>query len=182
MSDNRIDIGSVGKFDGKNYYQWKFKLCCALQAKGLFGISKGTEVRPVTEGNEQKKWIKDDAYIMFLLTSAMDYSQITLIENCQSSKQIIDKLDAIYEQKTEMNKMIAHEKFLQYKMDRLLDEDASLNASDSSEVALAASSNVDKKNTHEENKQRPKLDKSKIICYKYQKKRHFTKECRGERK
>ena len=28
----------------------------------------------------------------------------------------MDKLDAIYEQKTEMNKMMAHERFSQYKM------------------------------------------------------------------
>jgi len=116
MTDTRIDIASVGKFDGKNYHQWKFQMCCALRAKGLFEIVKGIEARPPQEGDVQKKWIKDDAYAMFLLTSAMDYSQITLIENCESSKQIMDKLDAIYKQKTEMNKMIAHERFSQYKM------------------------------------------------------------------
>lgn len=54
---------------------------------------------------------------MFLLTSTMDYTQVTLIENCKSSKEILIKLDAIYEQKTEINKMLAHEKFSQYKMD-----------------------------------------------------------------
>lgn len=247
MSDNKIDIASVGKFDGRNYHQWKFQLCCALRAKGLFEIVNGMETKPLVEGEAQKKWIKDDAYAMFLLTSAMDYSQVTLIENCSSSKQIIDKLNAIYEQKTEINKMIAHERFSQYKMDindsiathiakvenlarqirdtgenlsdiaimtkilgslpskfrsfrqawlsldetkqtiqnltsRLLDEDVSLSASDNFETALATSSNVDRKVTREENRQRLKLDKSKIICYKCQKKGHFAKECRGEKK
>lgn len=67
---------------------------------------------------DNKKWIKDDACAMFLLTSTMDYTQVTLIENCKSSKEILIKLDAIYEQKTEINKMLAHEKFSQYKMDR----------------------------------------------------------------
>ncbi|KYN45078.1 hypothetical protein ALC56_00552 [Trachymyrmex septentrionalis] len=47
----------------------------------------------------------------------MDFSQITLIENCQSSKKILEKLDTVYEQKTEINKMLAHERFSQYKMD-----------------------------------------------------------------
>lgn len=64
-----------------------------------------------------KKWIKDDAYAMFLLTSAMDFSQITLIENCETSKEILDKLDAVYEQKSETSKMLAHERFSQYKME-----------------------------------------------------------------
>ncbi|KMQ88775.1 copia [Lasius niger] len=116
MPDTKIDIALVGKFDGKNYHQWKFQMCCALRAKGLFEIVKGIEGKPLATGDVQKKWIKEDAYAMFLLTSTMDYSQITLIENCQSSKQIMDKLDAIYEQKTEMNKMLAHGRFSQYKM------------------------------------------------------------------
>ena len=72
MTDTRIDIASVGKFDGKNYHQWKFQMHCALRAKGLFEIVKGIETKPAGAGDVQKKWIKDDAYAMFLLTSAMD--------------------------------------------------------------------------------------------------------------
>ena len=34
----------------------------------------------------------------------------------------------------------------------------------------------------EEQKPRPKFDKSKITCYKCQKRGHFANECRGERK
>ena len=64
---------------------------------------------------------------------------------------------------------------------RLLDEDVSLGVSDSSEIALASSSSVDK-STSQKNKLRSKLDKSKIICYKCQKKGHFAKDCYGERK
>ena len=45
----------------------------------------------------------------------MDFSQITLIQNCQLSKEILEKLHAIYEQKTEINKMLAHKRFSQYK-------------------------------------------------------------------
>lgn len=90
----------------------------------MFEITKGKEVKPIvtatstaTEVTVYKKWIKDDACAMFLLTSAMDYSQITLVENCKTSREILGKLDAIYEQKTEINKMLAHERFSQYKMD-----------------------------------------------------------------
>ena len=72
MTDTRIDIASVGKFDDKNYHQWKFQMHCALRAKGLFEIVKGIETKPADAGDVQKKWIKDDAYAMFLLTSAMD--------------------------------------------------------------------------------------------------------------
>ena len=125
MAENRIDTASINKFDGSNYHQWKFQLLCALRAKGLYEIAKGTEAKPAaTTANSSvadvaayKKWEKDDATAMFLLTTAMDFSQITLIENCTTSKEILDKLDAIYAQKTEINKMLAHERFSQYKMD-----------------------------------------------------------------
>lgn len=39
---------------------------------------------------------------MFVLTSAMELLQITLIENCTTSKEIFDKLNSIYEKKTEL--------------------------------------------------------------------------------
>ena len=254
MSESKIDASSITKFDGKNYHQWKFQLCCALRARGLFEIAKGIEIKPETsqvptaaEVAIGRKWTKDDACAMFLLTSAMDYSQVTLIENCQSSKEILDRLDAIYEQKTETNKMLAHERFSGYRMDskdsiaqhiakienlaqqlkdtgetvsdiaiitkilgslppkfrsfrqawlsqdetkqtirnlmsRLIDEENGLTAHDEDEKALVTSSHVNKMANREEQEPRPKFDKSKITCYKCQKKGHFARECRGERK
>ena len=58
---------------------------------------------------------------------------------------------------------------------RLIDEDTHLSVADDSEKALVASSNVNKGANREENIQR-KFDKSKIICYKCQKKGHFARE------
>lgn len=114
----KIDISSITKFDGKNYRQWKFQVTCALKAKGLNSIVNGNTVRPEeTKMAEVEKWDKYDAIAMFTLTSAMDLTQITLIENCNSSKEILDKMDSIYEQKSETNKMLVHERYHQYKMD-----------------------------------------------------------------
>ncbi|KAF2886867.1 hypothetical protein ILUMI_19306 [Ignelater luminosus] len=53
---------------------------------------------------------------MCLLTSGMDFNQITLIESCKSSNEILRKLDEIYATKSETNKMIIHEQFHSYKM------------------------------------------------------------------
>lgn len=114
----KIDISSITKFDGKNYRQWKFQVTCALKAKGLNSIVNGNTMRPEeTKMAEVEKWDKYDAIAMFTLTSAMDLTQITLIENCNSSKEILDKMDSIYEQKSETNKMLVHERYHQYKMD-----------------------------------------------------------------
>lgn len=46
----------------------------------------------------------------------MDLNQIALIENCESALEVMTKLESIYEQKSEMTKMMIHERFYQYKM------------------------------------------------------------------
>lgn len=39
----------------------------------------------------------------------MDFEKIILIENYGSSREIQEKLDSIYRQKSEVNKLMAHE-------------------------------------------------------------------------
>lgn len=236
----------INKFDGSNYRQWKFQVNCALRAKGLLEIVKGELVKPNDDtGGKLVKWDKDDAIAMFTITSAMDLKQITLVENCTSSKEIIDKLNSIYEQKSEMNKMIVHERFHQYKMEsndsmsqhvakvenlarqikeagdecsdmaimtkilgslpqkyrnlrqawlsldetkqtnvnltaRLLDEEVSLTSYEETETAL----NVSKPTTNSTGT-KPKSNryhKQRVTCYNCQKKGHYARDCRGQKK
>lgn len=88
---------------------------CALKAKGIYDVLE--KVPPsAAQPEELTEWIRQDAQAMFLLTSTMDLKQITLIENCESAKEMLQKLDAIYMQKSETNKMLVHERFHQYKM------------------------------------------------------------------
>lgn len=107
MSSSRVM--SVEKFDGTNFRQWKFQVKCALKANGIdISIPK-----PATNESD---WLKKDGMAMYILTSSMDLKQITLIENCETAQEIMMKLESIYEQKSELNKMLIHERFYQYKM------------------------------------------------------------------
>lgn len=99
----------VEKFDGRNFKQWKFQIKCALRAKGL----DLDNPRP-TDIAEQVQWNKQDGMAMFILTSSMDLNQISLIETCETAKEVMNKLEAIYEHKSEFNKMMVHEQFYQY--------------------------------------------------------------------
>lgn len=99
----------IEKFDGRNFKQWKFQVKCALRAKGL-----NIEKAKPAEASSQVQWDKDDGMAMFILTSSMDLNQISLIENCETANQVMTKLEAVYEQKSEYNKMLIHEKFYQY--------------------------------------------------------------------
>ncbi|CAG9135946.1 unnamed protein product [Plutella xylostella] len=107
MASSRVM--SVEKFDGTNFRQWKFQVKCALKANGIdISIPK-----PATNESD---WLKKDGMAMYILTSSMDLKQITLIENCETAQEIMMKLESIYEQKSELNKMLIHERFYQYKM------------------------------------------------------------------
>jgi len=117
-SNNLIHIG---KFNGKEYRQWKFQIKCALGAKSVYDVASGVTSKPndnVTNEEKEKlnKWNKDDALAMCIITSAMELTQISLIETCESASEILNKLDSIYEQKSETNKMLVHERFYQYQM------------------------------------------------------------------
>lgn len=116
MSD-RVDVSTVNKFDGTNFRQWKFQMKCALKAKGIYGVIDGTLPKPnSTQTDELAAWNKKDAQAMFVLTSAMIFDQITLVESCENAKDMMTTLESIFELKSEANKMILHEHFHQYKM------------------------------------------------------------------
>ncbi|KAG7313042.1 hypothetical protein JYU34_000125 [Plutella xylostella] len=100
---------NIEKFDGSNFRQWKFQMKCAMQANGI-DISKP---KPATKEGD---WLKKDGMAMYILTSSMELKQITLIENCETAQEIMLKMESIYEQKSELNKMVLHERFYQYRM------------------------------------------------------------------
>lgn len=100
---------NIERFDGNNYRQWKFQINCALRAKGI-------DINIPKPDRDFSAWNKHDGMAMCIMTSAMDFKQISFIENCSTAAEIITKLDSIYEQKSELNKMMIHERFYQYKM------------------------------------------------------------------
>ncbi|GBN04277.1 hypothetical protein AVEN_145610-1 [Araneus ventricosus] len=112
-----IDVSAINQFNGQNYCQWKFQRNFALKAKGVFTIANGTKTKPDNDESKIEKWEKDDAIAMLTISSAMELSQVTLIESCTSSKEMIEKLDSIFKLKSDFNKMLLLDKFHQLKME-----------------------------------------------------------------
>jgi len=99
---------------------------CALRAKELSDVLSKSSKKTATTGSEpvagisadsSEKWRQRDAHAMYIITSAMDFGQVALIEGCESTQQIIDKLDSSYDKKSEMTKMMLHEQFASQKME-----------------------------------------------------------------
>lgn len=110
-----MDISRISKFDGQNFHLWKFQLNCAVKTSDFYDVATGATPKP-EQGKARKKWIRDNAAAMFIIMSSMEIFQISLVENCQLSEEIISKLDSTYMQASEINKMIAHKKFYSYKI------------------------------------------------------------------
>ncbi|KAM3955568.1 uncharacterized protein ACR2FA_010514 [Aphomia sociella] len=106
---------NLKKFGGEGYRQWKFQLRCALAAKGLSEqITSNSE--PEKSKDAIEKWRLNDAKAMFIITASMELPQICLIETCTTAKNMFDKLDSIYENKSENSKLLLHEKYHTIKM------------------------------------------------------------------
>ncbi|KOB65703.1 hypothetical protein OBRU01_19408 [Operophtera brumata] len=98
-----VGIGSIFKFDNQlNYQQWRF------QAKGLIKYideANGSQASGSSASSLSAEALvlaeKEDAAAMFLITSALTFSQIVLIEICKTAREVIQKLDSIYAKKSD---------------------------------------------------------------------------------
>ncbi|GBN43025.1 hypothetical protein AVEN_136812-1 [Araneus ventricosus] len=112
-----IDVSAINKFNGQNYSQCKFQINCALKAKAIFTVANGTKTKHDNDEVKIERGEKDVTMAMFTISSAMELSQVTTIESCISSKEMIEKSDSIFKLKSDFNKMLLLDKFHQLKME-----------------------------------------------------------------
>lgn len=74
---SEISTKHVAKFDGSNFLGWKFQMNALFVSHGIDDVITGERAMPVNRDSaETKIWIKDNAKAMFLISSAMEYSQL----------------------------------------------------------------------------------------------------------
>jgi transposase InsO family protein len=113
----KISTANVTKLDGNNFQLWKFQMGTIFVAAGVDDIVNGIRIKPKeTEEEALKAWKKDDAKIMFLISTAMEIQQVECVLSCKSGREMWTKLSAIHEQKSESNKMILMQRFHEYRM------------------------------------------------------------------
>lgn len=56
-----------------------------------------------TERTRDDEWMKKNSMAMFIVTQCLDYELISLIETCNTTAEVMDKLESIYEQKLKLN-------------------------------------------------------------------------------
>lgn len=55
------------------------------------------------EWTRDDEWMKKNSMAMFIVTQCLDYELISLIETCNTTAEVMDKLESIYEQKLKLN-------------------------------------------------------------------------------
>lgn len=113
-----VSARHVVKFDGKNFQLWKFQMVSSLMAHGIYDIVTGERARPIDINSvEGKVWVKENAKAMFIISSAMEYSQLEYLITSNTAKDMWTKLSSIHEQTSEANKLILLQRFHEYRME-----------------------------------------------------------------
>lgn len=99
----------VNKLNNSNWNVWKFQVKVVLLSKGLFEIISGAEVIPVGDADQIAKWKIKDARAQEVLVVRMEDEIISHVMQCESSKQMWEKLESIFERKSEVSTHLLNE-------------------------------------------------------------------------
>lgn len=72
-----IEKIDIHKFDGNDFYLWKFQMKLYLNGQDLYGVVDGTSAKPAAEDVGFGDWKKKDNRAMMYLTQAMSKRQLS---------------------------------------------------------------------------------------------------------
>lgn len=101
------------KFDGKNFQLWKSQIKAVLTANGILDIADGTKREPQGQAG-QDQWKRDNTKAMFIISSALEDSQLECLLTCLSASEMWTKLITTHERTSSTNKLQLMQKFYEY--------------------------------------------------------------------
>lgn len=109
---------NLTKLDGQNFQMWKFSLNFLLEAQELCEFVDGTTVEPdkTTKIADWKKWKKNSSRTAVLLLSSVEQSLHVNLINCETPKEIWDKIHSLYGDTSQDAKQTAWQQFYEYKI------------------------------------------------------------------
>lgn len=100
--------------DAGQWPTWKFHVKITLVAAGVYEIVTGDDMCPVEDNAKIRTWRKSDAKAQQIIGVSVGSSQIVHIANCASSKEMWDKLHAVFEHKNETSLLLLHQQFFNF--------------------------------------------------------------------
>lgn len=129
MENESIKINKLTS--NENWQQWKFQMRVIMNAADIFDVVTGKSKKPVltkssseTEDDARKRygvdysvWKRADNKAQKYIVTSVDEQPLLYIMNCETAKEMWDKLLSIYEQKSATSISLLQEKFYSYVMD-----------------------------------------------------------------
>jgi len=103
----------VVKLKDDNYDQWRLHISLVLRAAKVWDIVNGAIPRPAANAED---WYQKDVEAQSVIVSTLDQKQTNHIAQCESSKEIFDRLERIHSDHSSLNKQHTLAEFLNFKM------------------------------------------------------------------
>lgn len=120
MDDKLVKVDY--KLHGKEQWQmWKFKIRILMNASDVFDVVDGSLPRPeVTSSNYEsniKEWKKKDMSAQNIISATVGQQPTLHIINCKSACEMWNKLNSVYEQKSNTSVHFLQQRFYSYVKD-----------------------------------------------------------------
>lgn len=98
-----------------NWHTWKFQAKVILKAVNVFNIVDGTHKCPEKDEEKISSWKRLDAKAQGVIVVRLSSKALLHVQNCETAKEIWDKLNTIYEQKSDVSLHVLQQKFFEEK-------------------------------------------------------------------
>ncbi|KAJ8728905.1 hypothetical protein PYW07_006601 [Mythimna separata] len=107
-SNNRLLLENAG-----NWHTWKFQVKVILKAVNVYDLVDGSSKCLEKDDSKLDTWKKLDAKAQGVIVSRLGNTAMLHVQNCETAKEIWDKLNTIYEQKSDVSLHILQQRFFE---------------------------------------------------------------------
>lgn len=104
-------ISKIDKFNGEDFYLWKYEMQLAFRASRVLAVVEGTEKRE--EADDKDAWDDKDCLAVMLICSAVDKKHLQQLMMCKTSAQMWSRLTMLHQQN---DRYVLLEQFWTYQM------------------------------------------------------------------
>lgn len=119
MEANTLKIEKLR--DAENWQQWKFIVEILMDNDELLDVCTGTMVKPEESANNYETdlalWNKANKKAKKLIVTTIESEPLRLVMNCETAREMWQKLSAVYDLKSEESLSLTQKKFFDFKWD-----------------------------------------------------------------
>lgn len=109
-ANNRFLLENAG-----NWHTWKFQVKVILKAVNAYDLVEGLSKCPENDDTKLATWKRLDAKAQAVIVSRLGSTAMLHVQNCETAKEIWDKLNTVYEQKSDVSLHILQQRFVEEK-------------------------------------------------------------------